>query len=409
MYTGPHIVTDGLTLYLDAGNSKSYGETPENWVDLTRTLVSPNSEVVNIDGGLDTWYLKRSTVVEIADGSITPPFEGAKVWSSTINTALYGNQLHRNWINGNNNGVIGDLGNGYYRFYMWVRGKDGNSANASLRVDISDGRTSPLENYFGSDDGWKLVKVWDNANGNYNAVKFFDYYLAGVNGDTFYISGITIARYNTSDSESLTPLYSFPGYIPNYSTGSVNIQGVPTNGVSHNENKFSFDGTDDYISLFNSTNLWTEDFTVEIVLQSDVTANQFIFSNGTYGGAATNFWLGGGAGNNFNVHFRKLDGTGALGYNYTLNSSYTNKTHLCVTYVGSSRDLSVYQNGILIETKTASSLVGPSWMDNGWRIGNTGGSYNFNGDLYLLKAYSRALPANEVAQNYNALKSRFSL
>ena len=88
---------------------------------------------------------------------------------------------------------------------------------------------------------------------------------------------------------------------------------------------------------------------------------------------------------------------------------YTNKTHLCVTFNSSSRDLSVYQDGDLVETKTASSLVDPSWMDNGWRLGNTGGSYNFNGDMYMFKTYNTVLTSTEVYQNYNATKERFNL
>ena len=408
MFTGPKIVTGGLTLYLDGGNAKSSGHSHENWVDLIRTPVTPNSEVVNIDGGLDTWYVKRSTITVITDGSIVPPIEGATVWSSTINTASYANTLHRNWSQGNDNGVIGDLGEGYYRYFMWVRGNDSNSANATFSIDISDGKSSG-NIAFTSDDGWKLLSVWDNSAGSYNSTKFFDYELGGDNGDTFYISGITIARYNTSDSSSLTPLYSFPGHIPYYSTGSVNIQGVPTNGTSFSTDKFVFDGTNDHITLFDSTNLWSGDFSIETVLQSDVTANQFIFSNGTYGSAATNFWLGGGGDDNFNIHLRKTDGSGATGYNYNLNSPYTNKTHLCVTFDSSSRDLSVYQDGDLVETKTASSLVDPSWMDNGWRLGNTGGSYNFNGDMYMFKTYNTVLTSTEVYQNYNATKERFNL
>ena len=294
-YGGPHIIQDGLVLSLDAKSLRSIDESSITWVDLLQTQVTPNNQVVNLDGGLDTWYLKRSIITEIDDGSIKPPFEGAKVWSSTIDSTTYNNNLHRNWTNGSNNGVIGDLGNGYYRYYMWVRGKDSNSTNASLRIDISDGAISPLRYYFGSDDGWKLVQVWDYTTGNYNATKFFDFSPSGVDNDTFYISSINIARYDVPNAASLKPLYSFPGYIPSLETSSIDIQGVLMNGTSYTPYKIEFDGVDDFISLYDSTNLWTDNFSIEFALKLNVTANQFIFSNGTYGSAATNFWFGGGS------------------------------------------------------------------------------------------------------------------
>jgi len=36
-------------------------------------------------------------------------------------------------------------------------------------------------------------------------------------------------------------------------------------------------------------------------------------------------------------------------------------------------------------------------------------AFNYNGNIYQVKAYNRALSPQEITQNYNALKSRFGL
>lgn len=62
---GPNIVNDGLVLYLDAGNSKSYSGTGTTWSDLSGNgndgtlsngpiFNSNNSGIIQFDGGNDT-------------------------------------------------------------------------------------------------------------------------------------------------------------------------------------------------------------------------------------------------------------------------------------------------------------------------------------------------------------------
>ena len=187
--------------------------------------------------------------------------------------------------------------------------------------------------------------------------------------------------------------------------------GTLTNGPTFSSDHggaLVFDGANDYIDLSASTTLWTSNFTISFFIKSNALGNQFIFSNGGYGQAVTNIWFGGGNVNNFSVHLRKTDGTGAIGYNYTLPFPYTSLGYCTVVYSSENNTLKLFQNSDLVESKST-SLVDPSWMDNGWRIGNTAGSYPLNGSINNFTVYNRALSASEIQQNYNALKSRFGL
>ena len=169
-----------------------------------------------------------------------------------------------------------------------------------------------------------------------------------------------------------------------------------------------FDGVNDYVNLPTSTSLWSSNFSINFFTKSNILGNQFIFSNGSYGTAATNIWFGGGSLNNLTIHLRRTDGTSAIGYNFTLPIPYNILTNYSIVYNTNDNTLKLYQNSNLVESKNT-SLVDPSWMPNGWRIGNSNGWTGVNGNIYNFKIYNRALTSEEVLQNYNATKSRYGL
>ena len=187
--------------------------------------------------------------------------------------------------------------------------------------------------------------------------------------------------------------------------------GTLTNGPtfdSANGGSIVFDGVNDFINLPTSTSLWSSNFSINFFTKSNILGNQFIFSNGSYGTAATNIWFGGGSLNNFTIHLRRTDGTGAIGYNFTLPLPYNLLTYYSIVYSTNDNTLKLYQNSNLVESKNT-SLVDPSWMPNGWRIGNSNGWNSINGNIYNFTTYNKALTSQEILQNYNAQKSRFGL
>jgi hypothetical protein len=214
-------------------------------------------------------------------------------------------------------------------------------------------------------------------------------------------------------------LYLDAGNPYSYVSGSTNwndlsrsmLSGSLVNGPTYNTGSLGsivFDGVNDRVDLSNATSLWTSNFTINFYIKSNVLGNQFIFSNGSYGSAATNIWFGGLALSSFDVHLRRTDGTGAVGYTFALPINYNILGYYTVIYNTADNTLKLYQNSNLVESKNT-SLVNPSWMPNGWRIGNSEGWTSLNGNIYNFTIYNRALSAQEVLQNYNATKTRFGL
>jgi len=71
-----------------------------------------------------------------------------------------------------------------------------------------------------------------------------------------------------------------------------------------------------------------------------------------------------------------------------------------------SRNLSLYVNGVFRETiVVTTTLFYVSRIAGGYSSGGT--QYNFQGSISSAKFYNRNLSATEIAQNYNAQKSRF--
>ena len=111
LFHSPKIVTDGLLVYLDAANSKSYSGSGADWTDLTgnghnATLV--NSPTHNSDIGFisfnGTDQYANHTVDSISTGTTNFTFE---VWFKmrTLPTAQYGANGHI-WGGENGNDVV---------------------------------------------------------------------------------------------------------------------------------------------------------------------------------------------------------------------------------------------------------------------------------------------------------------
>ena len=213
-YNGIAPVSGGWTIYHRRSTTQNFGiYTASTDSDLLNFLPRVISGIKNYAPTLTSWIARRSDITPITDGSISPPFSGASVWQCVVNTSTYANTLHRTWNLGSQNGIIHTLGSGYYRYYLWVRGKSTNSATAAIRIDISDGSLAHKSLTVGTSTTWTLVETWDKG-GTYNADKFFDFEFNTVsNGDTFYISSIVIASSDTSDTNKSGLMPNNPGYI----------------------------------------------------------------------------------------------------------------------------------------------------------------------------------------------------
>jgi hypothetical protein len=165
---------------------------------------------------------------------------------------------------------------------------------------------------------------------------------------------------------------------------------------SANGGSLFFDGTNDYVDL-NSNNIvaGTNPFTIESFYKTTGASNGAIFTN--YGGGfATGVWFAGRYGIYINNSVYAVGAPLPLG-------TY----HMAATRDGSG-NVRLYINGVLNNTGTLTQSI-PSNIN--FRIGSNVNVFNepLTGNLYSLKVYNRVLSAQEVLQNYNALKGRFNL
>jgi hypothetical protein len=82
------------------------------------------------------------------------------------------------------------------------------------------------------------------------------------------------------------------------------------------------------------------------------------------------------------------------------------------TYNSTSKVLSIYVNGVLEGTATGTTLpasTGSQFVQVGCSDGTSFPFNYWNGSIAQASIYNRLLSAQEIAQNYNALKSRFGL
>ena len=198
---------------------------------------------------------------------------------------------------------------------------------------------------------------------------------------------------------------SYPGSGTTWSDLSGNgNNGTLDNSVtftSNNGGGFSFDGTDEIISL--PKIITTNDFTIcQFISYTSDTGEGWTFEQYNYGAGRLilNTVLIGGSNK-----FRFFIGGNAFFSSTNLVSGQ--KYFICCSRSGSSG--SIYINGNLDATGTLNS----NSIDN--ITSAIGGSRAFSsakqfiGDIYTTSVYNKALTASEIQQNFNATRGRFGL
>lgn len=198
---------------------------------------------------------------------------------------------------------------------------------------------------------------------------------------------------------------SYPRTGPTWFDRSGNGNNGTLTGVGYsgsNFGSFSFDGTDDYVPIgstgfpFGSSagtlSAWAR--TNTITGSFDNMGNVFIVS---YGNPNTG-----------NSRFLGINNSTYLfgGYNADITASgvpLNTWFNMAGVYTGS--NALMYVNGVLVSGPTARSW---NTVANSTQVGRqTNHGEYWSGNISQVSIYNRALTATEVAQNYNALKSRY--
>ena len=223
------------------------------------------------------------------------------------------------------------------------------------------------------------------------------------------VSQVTVYRYNQQGTiEIAAPQIEIKSHATQFVNGTrsatqglLDLTGNYTLDISNasfDSNAFiTFDGSSDYIDISNSTALFsgTQDFTVEAAYNMEGQGGGEIFGNYGSGHTTDHLWFSG------------MYGLWINGGVYAPGAPLANgRYHM----VGTRKNglVELYLNGELVNSGTRNASIA---TDINYRIGAdvNGAGEPFTGDIFVVKAYNRALTAAEVRSNYNFYKSRFNL
>jgi len=198
----------------------------------------------------------------------------------------------------------------------------------------------------------------------------------------------------------------YSGSGTNCSDSIIQNAGLVEGGATHNSDGYFSFVTDDYLRFPNDTSLDNQSFSVEVFARTNsLSQNGFWFEKGTVNTQYSLFQSG-------SVILFRSDPNNTNMINIT-TANYLNTTdwfHIVGTCTSGSQVL--YIDGVSVGTGTTSGTF--STNSGGMSIGAYGGysgnkSYYYNGDIGVVRVYSKVLSQVEVQQNFQALRGRYEL
>lgn len=172
-----------------------------------------------------------------------------------------------------------------------------------------------------------------------------------------------------------------------------------------NRGRLVFDGSNDFISFPNNTNLDSQTITMESWINpGSLFQNGFLFEKGQVNTQYSNFFNGDGT-----FYFRTMGLSNQDLTFYIPSYIVTNTWNHIVCTLGSGVK-TIYVNGSIVAESIGVTGNMPT-NSTGLFVGayGPGASYFFNGKIAISKVYNRAILASEVAEGYENYRTRFIL
>jgi len=236
--------------------------------------------------------------------------------------------------------------------------------------------------------------------------------------------GYTIHTFTSVGSTTFTPLSTSSGSAISGLTDISNNGnfGTPVNGPTYsgaNGGSVVFDGVDDRIQISSTSAVLglLSSFSVDIWFNRSASADKYLYSE-TDENDGNPFWgitsnTNGAYGAYLRLYARNDSGSGeqdfqpiTSGYNI-----YDDRWHNLVLVYGSNL-VTFYVDGVSVGSNT---WVKGSYSSSnrvnigGWYISSYGSGGLMSGKISSVKSYNRALSADEISQNFNALRGRFNI
>lgn len=390
---GPKIITNGLTLMLDAANIKSFrGEPTTNLVTSAAAMSSW------------TWYYRTTSASTFTTefGTTGYRFLNQPSWNgiyrnfNLVNSGTYTFSAWFRYIGGsaNNNGATVYISN--YGGGDTAAGLDKNRINVWQRVSHTISVTSPTNVYF------YLISYGGTDNGTGNP-DFSSWEVT--------MPQIELKSYATSfvDGTRGTTVATGGGWSD--LTGNGN-NGELVNNPTFNSNNgggIVFNGSNTQIIIPEISALNTQTPSVEVWIKTNATTqNGFWFEKGNVNTQYSLFQEGSV------IQWRQYFSSGqGLTNLSTTTATYINTSNWYqVVGTFTSGDRRLYINGVQVNSDNQAGTIGTN--TNGSSIGvyggyNGGRGYYYDGNIAAIRVYNKTLSPTEVLQNFNATRGRFGI
>jgi hypothetical protein len=391
-FRGPNIITDGLVLALDAANIKSFkGEPTTNLVTDPLNITSgfgSGAGVTRATGTLLNFTGQNNAGTITGNGTASYVAYVGNIGATT------GNKYTTTWYLKAGTKTSVDLN--------WGGAHNGNRTNFTINLltgavtnlTLASGETYSVES---SNNGFYKISYSSTLTG----ANYYPQISITTSVDYLIFGGIQIEQkpYATPfvNGTRGTTVATGGGWADR--SGNSN-HGELVNGVGYNSGNLGslvFDGVDDHIttSQLSGRNPATEPFTIEAWVKSDQTVTSRMWIDATSNGTNQRFYATLINGSTSNI------GIQGSGWSDSTPND-TNWHYQAIVMDGNTAR--GYDNGIQVQTKSYTSYTLPGPLIIGGRSG-----YIWLGQIANFKIYNRALTADEVLQNYNALKSRYGL
>lgn len=405
-FHNPGIITNGLELYYDMGN------TAKSWQGIPTTNLLEN-------GGLGI-YNNVPAHVTCTLTQTSDTYRGVPIWLETLKPTT---TTGVSYLTGGNNpgiGVVSGLGGGtanrYTGFSIFFR-------------SLVPFHSSPIWTNYSNIPGWQSGGNFENmGDGWYRAHVIWYDTVTRSDGKYWAINPASVPLNATINVFWAGPfkedrndsIYVSPFVNSSRSTTSalLDLTGSKTLTIQSltyaTDNTFTFNGTSDFVDANLSAGLtgtgnWTMETWFRIKGAPTNTAYQNVIVDTDATGGSANIiavdWGGYHGGSTMQLVYSTRPSTGGsytnlLGPVLAKNVYY----HVCVVRNGTS-NTQLYVNGRLYSTYSGNM---PTATQPLVRIGRwTDGTNYANADIPVVKIYNRALTSSEVLQNYAALSGRY--
>jgi len=374
------------------GNIQLVVKEYQSFVRQASAIFNVSTGTIGSTGGANGATLLYSNIANVGGG-----------WyrcSMTVNLGSTETQIGSEILIANSSSVSSYTGDGTSSIYVWGAQTEAGNV-ATVYQGVTTGNTLISPNFARREDKTGNMYV-TNSYDEFTGAPVVDGNLKCWldAGQTASYPGTGTTWSDLSGNNNTGTLTSSPGF--DNPTGSITFNG----SGSSSGNTITFSGTVTGASL----GLYQNSFTVGAWVNNNITTTGA--SSAPVGGGIFSIDGSGVAGGQYAIFNRwgniwvDFYGEGQNGPAVSSNTWY----YIAHTYNYTTKQSILYQNGVAVNTSTRTQDLVASVGSTSPKIGvyGLGGSW-WNGKISSVHVYNRALTADEVAQNFNALRRRYNL